>query len=202
METRKPSYDEWMYWTQVMVDRLTAIIHAYGHPPYDDAFMAEKERQDKMAQALAAMRYLHELTDNFELSLPKDASDMAEREETLLQSLAPAFQEILGLMPRWSADMQFLLKSPWATDCIGRAAQTLFRGPDGQLAQGLGTGLAENGRLPEVVATLIDREAAGDDRAPRAVKPERAPSRMRRAELARLWGRQNSAFLATAGRVD
>lgn len=202
MDMRKPSYDEWMYWTQVIVDRLTAIVHVYGHPPYDDVFMAEKERQDKMAQALAAMRYMHELTDAYELNIPTDVDDTAEREEELLQSLSPAFQEILGLMPDWSTDMQYLLKSPWSQDCVGKIAETLFRGPNGQLVQGLGTGIPENGRLPEVISKLIDREVSGDGRAPRAEKPQMAPSRMRREELARLWGRQNSAFLSSAGRVD
>lgn len=199
---RKPSYDEWMYWTQVIVDRLTAIVHVYGHPPYEDVFMAEKERQKKMATALSAMRYLHELTDSYELAIPSDATDKAEREEALLESLSPAFQEILSLMPDWSTDMQYLLKSSWVQDCIGRIAQTLFCGPTGHLAQGLGTGLSENGRLPEVIASILDREISGDGRAPRAEKPQMAPTRMRREELARLWGRQNATFLGSAGRIE
>jgi len=202
MDIKKPSYDEWMYWTQILVDRLTTIVHVYGHPPYEDVFMSEKERQDKMAKALSAMRYLHELTDNYELSLPKDDKEKEEKEEELLKSLSPAFQEILTILPDWSTDMQYLLKSSWVGDCIGRIAQILFCGENNKLSQGIGSGLPENGRLPEIISNLIDREISGDDRAPRTKKPKMAPSRMRREELARLWGRQNSSFLGSAGRVE
>ncbi len=202
MDTLKPSYDEWMYWTQVLVNRLTAIVHVFGHPPYEDVFMAEKERQDKMAQALSALRYLHELTDKYELSLPQNDDDAATQEEILLESLAPAFQEVLGLLPQWSKDMQYLLKSSWVRDCRGRVAQTLFCGPENRLVEGLGSGVPENGRLPEVIEKMIDREASGDGRTPRTEKPNLAPTRMRREELARLWERQNGRYLASAGRVD
>jgi len=202
MITRKPSYDEWMYWTQVIVDRLTAIVHVYGHPPYEDVFMPEKTRQEKMGQALNAMRYLHELTDTYDLTLPSDPEDAREREEALLTALSSAFQEILTLTPTWSEDMQYLLKSPWASNCVGKIAQTLFCGANNQLAQGIGSGLPENGRLPHVLENLIDREITGDERAPRAEKSPLAPQRMRREDLARHWGRQNSGALSRAGRVD
>jgi len=201
-ENLKPSYDEWMYWTQVVVDRLTTVTHVYGKPPHGDVFISEKERQAKLSETVEIMRHLHQLTDAYELSIPSGASDVAELEEKLIATIQPEFRDVLTHLPVWSADMQRLLKSPWVDGCPGLTARALFRGPDGRLAEGIGSGMPENGRLPEVITELLDREAAGGDRAPRVEKPRFAEPRMRREELARLWGKKNGSFLRSAGRMD
>ena len=46
-------------------------------------------------------------------------------------------------------------------------ASELFRGPMGNEEEGIGTGLPENGRLPEVLQNLLERERIGDGRQPR-----------------------------------
>ncbi|MGE4351901.1 MAG: hypothetical protein AB7E52_06910 [Bdellovibrionales bacterium] len=201
-ENIKPSYDEWMYWTQVVVDRLTTISHVYSNPPHPEIFIAEKERQEKLDDTVVVMRRLHELTDAFELDIPKEAADVAEREAALISQLQPAFQAVMERLPQWSNDMQRLLRSPWMNQCEGKLATILFRGQDGRLKEGIGSGMVEHGRLPAQIAEMLDREAAGGDRAPRVEKPRFADARMRREEVARLWAKHNSAFLRTAGRMD
>lgn len=201
-ENIKPSFDEWMYWAQVIVDRLTTVTHIYGNPPHPDVFLAEKERQTKLNDTVAVMRKLHEMTDDYELKIPSSAVDVEQREVALIDALQPVFREVMARLPMWSVDMQRLLKSPWQNSCAGKMATILFRGPEGRLKEGIGSGMVENGRLPEVIAELLDREAAGGDRAPRVEKPRLAQSRMRREDIARLWAKQNSSFLRSAGRMD
>ncbi len=198
----KPSYDEWMYWTQVVVDRLTTITHMYAHPPHDDVFMPEKDRQHKLSEALTVYRHLHEQTDLYDMDRPLDGGDAVAREEGLIERIIPLFRTVTELLPLWSEDMQLLLKSSWAKDCVGKLAYNLFCGPDGRENEGIGSGLPENGRLPGVLSLLLDREMAGGERAPRIEKPTQAAARMRREDLARLWVKRNSAFLRSAGRVD
>lgn len=197
----KPSYDEWMYWTQVVVDRLVTITHVYGHPPHEDVFMPEKERQDKLREALILYRQLHELTDRYELAIPQDAPDVLDREESLIANLQPIFREVLAHLSLWSDDMQLLLKTSWV-QASTKLAQNLFHGPDGCQAEGIGSGLVENGHLPAMLTELLDREIAGGARESRVEKPRMAGNRLRREELARLWVKKNSAFLRSAGRVD
>jgi len=201
-ENIKPSFDEWMYWAQVIVDRLTTVTHVYGNPPHPDVFIVEKERQSKLTDTVAVMRKLHEMTDDYEMSLPRDAQDVAEREATLIDGLVPVFKAVQERLPTWSIDMQRLLKSPWQNSCAGKLATILFRGPDNRLKEGIGSGMVENGRLPEVIAELLDREAAGGDRAPRVEKPRLTQGGMRREDIARLWAKHNSSFLRSAGRMD
>jgi len=201
-ENIKPSFDEWMYWVQVIVDRLTTVTHVYANPPHADVFIAEKDRQAKLTDTIDVMRKLHEMTDAYELNLPHNVADMVQREASLIENLVPVFKEVLARLPTWSIDMQKLLKSPWQHSCAGKLATILFRGPEGRLIEGIGSGMVENGRLPEVLAELIDREAAGGDRAPRVEKPRLVKGGMRREEIARLWGKHNSSFLRTAGRMD
>ena len=201
-ENIKPSFDEWMYWAQVIVDRLTTVTHVYGNPPHPDVFIAEKERQTKLNDTVAIMRKLHEMTDEYELKIPSGAVDVAQREVALIESLQPIFGEVQNRLPTWSMDMQRLLKSPWQNSCAGKLATILFRGPENRIKEGIGSGMVENGRLPEVIAELLDREAAGGERAPRVEKPRLAQSRMRREDIARLWAKQNSSFLRSAGRMD
>ena len=201
-ENIKPSYDEWMYWAQVVIDRLTTVTHVYGQPPHPDVFIRDKERQEKLSSTVAVMKHLHELTDAYELSIPQNALDAAQKEDGLIVALQPIFAAVQERLPEWSGDMQRLLKSPWMNECNGKLATILFRGPDGREEEGIGSGVVDNGRLPAKIAEMLDREAAGGDRSPRVEKPRMAESRMRREDIARLWAKQNGAFLRTAGRMD
>jgi hypothetical protein len=201
-ESLKPSYDEWMYWTQVIVDRLTTVTHVYGKPPHADVFMPEREKQDKLSMTVDIMRRLHNLTDENELGLPKNRADAERYEQNLIDGLQPLYREVLDWLPAVSNDMQRLLKSPWYDDCAGKLANILFRGPQEGEEEGIGSGLIEHGRLPAVLDNLLDREASSTTRAPRIEKPKHADPLMRREDLAKLWGRRNSAFLRSAGRVD
>lgn len=199
MEEGRPSYDEWMYWAQVVVDRLTTISHVYSQPPHPDVFIREKERQEKLSATVAVLRHIHDLTDKYDLSLPENPRDAAQKEEDLIAALQPLFRAVLERLPMWSTDMQRLMKTPWAQGCIGKTAQILFKGPDGREVEGIGSGMIENGRLPAKIAEMLDIEAAGGDRTPRIEKPRFAESKMRREDLARLWSK---SFLRTAGRID
>jgi len=201
-EQMKPSYDEWMYWTQVIVDRLTAITHVYGNPPHPDVFMADRERQGKLSLTVDVLRLLHEQTDEHELHTPQDHPDSAAGETRYITALQPIYVDILRRLPGWSDDMQKLLKSPWFDNCAGKLANVMFRGPDGRETEGIGSGYAENGRLPEMIGQLLEREAMGDVRAPRIERPRTVHQAMKREELARLWGKKNSSFLRSAGRMD
>ncbi len=198
----KPSYDEWMYWTQVIVDRLTTIAHIYSKPPHADVFMPERERQAKLSLTVDVLRHLHEQTDENELHTPRQNLEISAKESRYITALQPIYVDVLRRMPTWSDDMQKLLKSPWFDECNGRLANILFRGDGGRETEGIGSGYPENGRLPEMIQILLDREAVGEARAARVEKPRMAPQNMNREELARLWGKKNSSFLRSAGRVD
>jgi len=197
----KPSYDEWMYWTQVIVDRLTTISFVYSKPPFPDVFISDRERQTKISLTVDVLALLHEQTDENELHMPQEMLGVAERESRYITALQPIYVDILRRLPDWSDDMQKLLKSPWFDNCAGKLANVLFRGPDGRETEGIGSGHSENGRLPEMIEMLLEREAMGDSRAPRIQKPRMVASNMKREELARLWGKKNSSFLRSAGRM-
>jgi len=201
-EGLKPSYDEWMYWTQVIVDRLTTVTYVYGNPPHPDVFMPDRERQTKLSLTVDVLRHLHEQTDLNDLHVPHESTDAGERETRFITALQPLYVDVLRRMPTWSDDMQKLLKSPWYDNCAGKLANILFRGPDGRETEGLGSGYPENGRLPEVIEKLLEREAISDIRAPRIEKPRFTDPNMRREELAKLWVKKNSSFLRSAGRMD
>ncbi|MFA6280713.1 MAG: hypothetical protein WC612_08020 [Bdellovibrionales bacterium] len=202
LENIKPSYDEWMYWAQVIIDRLTTVAHVYAKPPHSEIFFVEKERQSRLASTTDIMRRLHDLTDEHDFSIPKDEPEERDYEEKLIAMITPLFYEVMTRLPEWSEDMQKLLNSPWARDCAGRLALILFCGPDGRHAEGIGSGMVENGRLPASLAALLDREEAGGERAPRIEKPRFAEKHMRREELANLWSKKNSTFLRSAGRMN
>ncbi len=202
IENAKPSYDEWMYWAQIVIDRLTTVAHVYAKPPHSEIFFVEKERQERLMNTTSIMRRLHDLTDEHEFSIPKDATEEKAYEENLITMISPLFYDVMRRLPEWSEDMQKLLQSPWSRDCAGRLASILFCGPDGRLAEGLGSGMVENGRLPASLAALLDREEAGGNRAPRIEKPRFAEKHMRREELASLWSKKNSSFLRSAGRMN
>lgn len=201
-DTQKPSYDEWMYWSQVVIDRLTAVIHIYNKPPYPDVFMPGNERQFKVSQTVDLLRRLHTLTDENDVRMPQDFTPDQQREEHVIGGIQPIFLDVLRRLPTWSGDMQILLKSPWYDLCVGQTATELFRGPEDRLAEGIGSGMPEHGRLPETLTNLMEREQMGDTRAPVEDRPPASYQTLRRDELARQWARRNSTFLRTAGRVD
>ncbi len=198
-EMLKPSFDEWMYWSQAVIDRLTTIVHVYSHPPHKDASIAHEGSQLKISQAVDLLRRLHNLTDEDCLRLSH--KEGGRREGHVVQDVQPLFREVLRRLPVWSADMQILLKSPWFDNCAGKLAEILFRGPSGRMAEGIGSGQVEHGRLPETITNLMEREALGDGRTPRE-QPKSSDSEHKRTELARAWTKQNSSFLRSAGRLD
>ena len=199
-QAQKPSYEEWMYWSQVIIDRLTTIIHVYNKPPYLEVFMPDNEQQLKVSLTVDVLRRLHTLTDENDFRAGLKSSDMSENR--VIADIQPLFRDVLHRLPTLSLDMQRLLKSPWYDKCSGKVANELFRGRDDREAEGIGSGHPEHGRLPEVVENLLEREEMGGIRAVSEEKaPQNAPA-LRREELARLWGKRNSAFLRSAGRVD
>lgn len=165
-DTQKPSHGEWLEWAQVVLDRLTTCVHTYSKPPFEDAFISEKERQTKNDVTLSLLRRVHGLIDESETPT-ESLADVARHDERVIDGLALLFAEAVGMLPTLSADMQKLLKSEWYDKCNGRIASELFRGPMGDLDRGIGSGYAEQGRLPAVLAKLLERERIGDVRVPR-----------------------------------
>lgn len=206
----KPSREEWVQWAQVVIDRLTTCVHIFSHPPYEDVFMADHERLDKNAKTLSLLRRIHTLTDEAETPTGS-LKEVADHDERVIAGLSVLLRETLSRLPSLSSDMQFLLKSPWYDKCNGRLASELFRGPMGNEPEGIGSGYAEHGRLPEVLEILLEREETGDYRAPRsalhrhggdsssadASGPQRSDEDIRRR-----WTDKNSQYLRSAGRVD
>jgi len=206
VDTQKPSHEDWLHWAQVVIDRLTTCVHTYSKPPYDDVFMAEKERQTKNARTVDLLRRIHTLTDD--AVTPTDSlADVAYHDERVIAGLTVLLQETLAYLPELSADMQKLLKSPWFDKCNGRLASELFRGSMGNLPEGIGSGYPEQGRLPETLQNLLSRERMGDSRKPRqalhrhteqdGTEPQRTASNDKRR-----WADRNSSSLRSAGRVD
>ncbi len=158
----KPSLKEWLYWAQVVIDRLTTCTHVYKKPPYVDAFVADADRQEKTDKAVSLLRGIFALSDDDDAS-----SDDAERQQEaylrISEGLTEKFKEVLEYLPSFSDDMQTLLKSPWQERCNGKVAEEFFRGPKGHINEGVGSGSPEHGRLPEVLAILIERYETGDD---------------------------------------
>jgi hypothetical protein len=211
VETQKPSHGEWLEWAQVVLDRLTTCVHVYSKPPYADVFIAEKERQGKNDIALSLLRRIHSLIDEGETPTASLA-DVAHHDERVIDGLAVLLRETLGLLPMLSADMQKLLKSEWYDKCNGRMASELFRGPMGDLPKGIGSGFPEQGRLPEVLATMLERERIGDSRQPRKELHRHAdadtssggepmPTR-HTVDVKRRWADKNGQSLRSAGRIE
>jgi hypothetical protein len=200
-----------MEWAQVVVDRLTTCVHVYSKPPYDDVFIAEKERQQKNDTALSLLRRVHGLIDEGE-TLTESLADVAHHDERVIDGLAILMRETLDLLPMLSADMQKLMKSEWYDKCNGRIASELFRGPMGDLPRGIGSGHAEQGRLPAFLLALLERERIGDTRQPRQELPRHADGEVaftedpgperRTVDVKRRWADKNSSHLRSAGRVD
>ncbi|HEU0118378.1 MAG TPA: hypothetical protein VFR09_07065, partial [Alphaproteobacteria bacterium] len=85
--THKPSHEEWLRWAQVVIERLTTVVHTYSRPPHDDVFMSEKELQEKNAVALSLLRRIHSLTD--EADTPTESlAEVAYHDERVIAGLA------------------------------------------------------------------------------------------------------------------
>lgn len=188
---QKPEFEEWLYWAQVVIDRLTTCVHVYSKPPYEDVFVPDSERQTKNGQTLALLRRVHTLID--ETDTPSHSlSEVNDHDEQVIDGLIVLLHETLKRLPGLSTDMQKLLKSPWHSKCTGRLADELFRGPGGHEQEGIGSGHPEHGRLPEALVNLLEREQLGDGRQPRELE---GPQRRRDLTSRR-------SIVGTAGRVE
>lgn len=196
---QKPAYDEWMYWTQVVIDRLTTVIHVYSKPPYSDIFMPEYVKQARISETADLVRMLHTLTDENDLN--QSLADRNTKDEQIIYDLQAMLKSVLRLLPTLSRDMQQLLRSPWMEDCAGKVATVLFCGPQGRQMEGIGSGMSVHGRLPEQLENMLEREVMGDSR---PMRQEASPKTQTndREDVARNWRRQNNAYLRTAGRID
>jgi hypothetical protein len=197
-EAGKPAYDEWMYWTQVVIDRLTTVVHVYNKPPYSDVFMAEQVKQTRIATTVDILRRLHGLTDEDSTTLPLAQRDA--KDEQVIADLQPLLKNVLQELPVFSTDMQQLLKSHWFDNCAGRVANELFKGPNGRLDEGIGSGLPDHGRLPAKLEAMLEREWMGDSRPMRLETPAKADITDRQ-DVAKLWAKRN-APLRTTGRIN
>lgn len=195
----KPDFEEWLYWSNVVIDRLTTCVHVYSKPPHEDIFMPEKDRQHRNAQTINLLKRIHALID--ETDTPSDSLDELDHHaERVIDGLALLFKETLEHLPELSMDMQKLLKSPWHSKCAGRLAEELFRGPGGNEMEGMGSGIPEHGRLPSVLANMLENEQVGDGRAARQELLGSSPSREDRTSGR--WGEHNSRILRSAGRIE
>ena len=128
-------------------------------------------------------------------------SDAHIHDEQTIRGLAVLFDELIQSMPELSADMQKLLKSPWHSKFSSQQAEVLFSGLDSEL-QGIGSGCSEHGRLPAVLAELLEREQVGETRLPRQDLLRHGEPRRNDPDSRRRWVEQNSKFLRSAGRVE
>jgi len=197
-ETHKPEFEEWLYWAQILVDRLGICVNVYSRPPYEDIFMPEKDRQLRNFQTIDLLKRIDALTD--ETDTPSDSlTELNHHAERVIDGLAMLFKEALQHLPQLSRDMQRLLKSPWQSKFPSRLAENLFRGSLGNDEEGLGTGLPEHGRLPKVLHSMLQREEKGEAR---TLRQELMGKHSLQDDLARRWTHMNSRSLRSAGRIE
>jgi hypothetical protein len=197
---QKPGVEEWTRWANVVIDRLTDCVHVYKKPPYADVFIPDAERQHKNDKTIKLLQRIHALVDRSET--PTDSiPEVHVHDERVIGGLSVIFAETVTALPQLSADMQKLLKSPWMSNFPNKTAETLFYG-SGIEAEGIGSGHPEHGRLPAVLASMLEREQMGDDRYPREDLLHQGEPRRNDAESRTRWAEQNSRFLRTAGRVE
>lgn len=196
----KPSLTEWLHWAEVVVDRLTACVHTYSRPPFDDVFMPEKDRLDKNGRALALLRRVYAAADGAETA-KGSLAEIEAQDEAVITTLHGLFAELLPMLPELSADMQKLLKSHWHDGCATKDAATLFCGEEGRESEGIGNGYSESGRLPATLALLLAREEQGGTRAPRKsfTHPEHPDLHK---QIHQRWASLNSRPMRRAGQVD
>jgi hypothetical protein len=197
---QKPGVEEWLYWADIVVARLTECVRIYKRPPHHDVFIADADRQRKTDDAIKLLRRIHGFVDQAET--PSDSiRDAHSHDEQVIDGLNVLFRETLHTLPWVSEDMQKLLKSPWLSNFPNKQAQELFLG-DGDESQGLGSGHIEHGRLPEALFNIIEREKIGEGRHPRKELLRQGEPRRNDVEGRTRWSAQNSRFLRTAGRVE
>jgi len=193
----KPTVEEWLRWAHVVDERLHTCAHVYDKPPHEDIFMPEKNRAQRKTNLIDLLQRMRVLTDQTET--PSDSIHNAhDHDEQIISGLTTLFQEVLEQLPAVSKDMQHLLKSRWDNHCNGRIASELFRGRESE-QEGIGTGMPEHGRLPEVLANLVEREVVGGQRLPRQELLENGEPRRHNDESRRRWA---GNYLRSAGRVD
>jgi len=197
-ELHKPGYDEWKYWVGVIIDRLTKVVHVYNKPPYEDIYVPDNERQMKVGGLVDLLRRLHSMIDNNEALSERPLTVITAADEHTISQIQTLVKDVLRRLPTTSRDMQYLLKSPWDTNCTGRIATEIFCGSEGRINEGIGSGRVEHGRLPEFLAHLLEREKSGDARPPRAELSEATPTTRRASQPAH---RTKTSF-GSAGRVD
>lgn len=205
---QKPSGDEWIRWSQVVVERLTDIVHIYNTQSPDSGFMPQKERQLKSGLTLETLRKLHALADGM-ASPPvtmKTASSVAarqEEEEGTIQAVVAVFSDILQRLPAWSADMQLIMRSPWHSNFPSRAAREIFLGASDNEAEGIGSGHVEHGRLPEKLQELLEREhIEGERPVCDGVSSAIGKGDHAQTETSRRWTERQGAFMRSAGRMN
>lgn len=196
-QIKKPSVSEWIRTAEVLADRLTECVYVYKHNTY--IFMAEAERQHKSGTIIKILQGIHTLVDEYEAPAEL-VSNLKESDEQISRSFATLFREALKILPWVSTDMQKLLKSPWMKGFSGKVAEALFSG-DGDEDKGIGSGLPEHGRLPALLAKLVEREEIGAFRPKRDVL-SRGELRRHDIDPTLRWVEQNSKFLRSAGRMD
>ena len=198
----KPSIEEWLFWANIVIERLTDCAHVYGQKEAlpSGVFMAEAERQKKTEATVAMLRRIYILVDQSETPTASIAEAHIHDERTI-NGLAVLFEALLQDMHELSADMQKLLASPWHSKFPNKIAQTLFFGSDDE-SHGIGSGTPEHGRLPAMLTELIEHEQIGDTRLPRQDFLRQGEPRRHDADSRRRWMEQNSKFLRSAGRVE
>jgi len=190
--SQKPSIEEWFSWAAIIIDRLTDCVHVYKKPPHGDVFIPDADRQSQTDATVKLLHRIHMLADQTET--PTDSiPDVHNNDERLVDGLAVTFRETLAALPRLSADMQKLLKSPWQSKFPSKPAQRIFLG-DGDQAHGIGSGYVEHGRLPEALFTMLEREKIGDTRHPRAELLQQGEPRRHDIGARKRW--------SVAGRVE
>ena len=197
-ETQKPEFDEWLYWAQVVIDRLSICINIYSRPPHEDIFLPERDRQQRNFQTADLLKRLFAVTDGTDT--PSDSLDeLNHHAERMIDGLTLVFKETVQLLPLLSRDMQKMLRSPWDSKFPTRLAENLFRGSLSSDREGIGSGLPENGRLPEVLANLLKREETG---AARVLRQDILGKHALQDDLARRWTVLQGSHLRHAGRIE
>lgn len=194
----KPSVGVWIRTAEVLADRLSECVHVYKHSSY--IFMAESERQHKSGLVIGLLQRIHKILDQADATFNLALAAAHMSDELLIAGLGDVFRDALKLLPGVSIDMQKLLKSSWMKGFPDKVAESLFWG-NGEEDKGIGSGLPENGRLPKVLAAILEKEAMGEMRPPRDLPALGDPQR-HDVDVSTRWGKQNKGYLRTAGRVD
>ncbi len=196
VQAMKPGLEEWVQAAEVLSKRLSECVHTYKHNTY--IFMAQAERQHKSDAVIGLLRPIHEFLDKAEEPVGGKVADQQKHDEEVIDGFENLFREALIALPGISVDMQKLLNSAWMKGFPDKIAEDLFLG-NGEEDKGIGSGRSEDGRLPGVLFSLLEREAVGETRAPR--EADGGPKRHDES-LSDRWLVQNSDYLRKAGRMD